>query len=426
MTKMPDSDFGTMTDSKTSDTSFRVLALTSTSACEAQLKEVLSARKDVKFDIINAKLSEAEQVFKDKGTAPMFIWEIKPDQEADIEELRKFVSSVHGASTNVVVTAENLNHTTMLRLLRAGAADFLPQPISVSELSEVLNRVSRHIQTHKVDPAQNGHVYSFIHASGGTGATTLAVNSAVLLAEMNKDKQHSVCFIDLDLQFGGAEMQLDLSSHSPILETIESPERIDSEMLEAMMVRHPTGLHVLTAPKTPVPMEAIDSAYVERILRLARRRYDYVVVDLPQALTSWTDTVLKMSSNVFAVAQMTVPAIRQMRRLFDTLEQEGLYSLPIHVIINRYGGLRRFADDRVGLTQAEKALERKVDFTVPNDFRLISEALDQGRPAALLRPRSKFAQKIQNMMDSVSTEVDAKGEKSAKGKKVIRPDVRRP
>lgn len=426
MTKMPDSDFGTMTEDKNPDSGFRVLALTSTSACEAQLKEVLSTRKDVKFNIVNGKLSDAESTFKDNGAAPMFIWEIKPDQEADIEELRKFVGSVQGASTNVVVTAENLNHTTMLRLLRAGAADFLPQPISVSELTEVLNRVSRHVATQKADPAQNGHIYSFIHASGGTGATTLAVNSAVLLAEMNKDKKHSVCFIDLDLQFGGAEMQLDLTSHSPILETIESPERIDSEMLEAMMVRHPTGLHVLTAPKTPVPMEAIDSAYVERILRLARRRYEYVVVDLPQSLTSWTDTVLKMSSNIFAVAQMTVPAIRQMRRLFDALEQEGLYSLPIHVIINRYGGLRRFADDRVGLAQAEKALERKVDFTVPNDFRLISEALDQGRPAALLRPRSKFAQKIQNMMDTVSTQEGAKSPRSEKGKKVIRPDIRRP
>src|SRR3546814_17787728 len=83
---------------------------------------------------------------------------------------------------------------------------------------------------------------------------------------------------------------------------------------------------------------------------------------------------------------MTVPGVRQARRQLDTLGTEGLDDLPIRMVLNRF-------EKRWGATftmkEVEKALGRKVDFTVANDYRTVSEALDQGFSLDEVRRRSK-------------------------------------
>src|SRR3546814_8226832 len=83
---------------------------------------------------------------------------------------------------------------------------------------------------------------------------------------------------------------------------------------------------------------------------------------------------------------MTVPGVRQARRQLDTLNSEGLGDLPIKVVLNRF-------EKRWGATftmkEVEKALGRPVDFTVANDYRTVSEALDQGLSIAAVRRRCK-------------------------------------
>ena len=78
---------------------------------------------------------------------------------------------------------------------------------------------------------------------------------------------------------------------------------------------------------------------------------------MPQALTRWTETVLSASSDIMLVVQLNVPALRQLRRLLDVLHDEGLYTLPYRVVLNRHAG-RSFWRSGVGYGQAEKALGR--------------------------------------------------------------------
>jgi pilus assembly protein CpaE len=255
--------------------------------------------------------------------------------------------------------------------------------------------------------AASGRLVTFTRASGGVGATTLAVNTAMALAEPSRKRSRrsggssrSVCLLDLDLQFGSAGLQLDLPPSAGMMELVQSPGRLDREMLRGLMVEHPSGLRVLTAPKVPVPLDAMRPELVVEILRLARAEFDLVVADMPQTLTRWTETVLSASSDIMLVVQLNVPALRQLRRLLDVLHDEGLYALPYRVVLNRHAG-RPFWRSGVGYGQAEKALGRKFDFVVGNDYRLVVDSLNQGRPLLQLNGRSRIVRDVRSMLDAL-------------------------
>src|SRR3546814_20059132 len=103
------------------------------------------------------------------------------------------------------------------------------------------------------------------------------------------------------------------------------------------------------------------------------------------------------SSDVCPSDLMPVPGVRQARRQLDTLGTEGLDDLPIRMVLNRF-------EKRWGATftmkEVEKALGRKVDITVANDYRTVSEALDQRFSLDAVRRRSQAFTSLTQIRDA--------------------------
>jgi pilus assembly protein CpaE len=236
-----------------------------------------------------------------------------------------------------------------------------------------------------------------MRASGGMGATTLAINAAYVLTQTPGASAPRVCLLDLDPQFGNAALCLDLAHGHGLVDIVRSPARLDGELLRGAMLPHRSGLHVLTTPNIPMPLEALHPEVVEQIIDVAQREFDYVIIDLPRALTNWTEVVLVRSAMLALVVQLTVPALRQARRLIDLLQEEGHYALPLAVVLNRYA---RKWNDFLGTKEAEKALGRKVDHVIANDFELVSSALNEGLPAAAINRRGKFSRNVEEMVEA--------------------------
>ena len=133
---------------------------------------------------------------------------------------------------------------------------------------------------------------------------------------------------------------------------------------------------------------------------MAREHFDVVLADLPPTWSLSSFEALRQSDEVFLVTQMTVPGVRQARRQLDTLKAEGLHDLSVRVVLNRYE--KRWGGS-FGLKDVEKALGRKVDFFVANDYRTASEALDQGLSMADVRKRSKAVRSISKISDALAS-----------------------
>jgi pilus assembly protein CpaE len=382
----------------TTGTSSRQLKILLIGGEQADIVEVQSALARVPGIAVEAipTLARLSIVLQKGGAKPdLIVVDINPDNDDDIALFRnlKKVSGIEDVPV-IALTDRKAVHAP-LRAIRAGAHDVLFKPVDPNEAREVFARV---IDTHKPQRqphAATGKVIAFMHLSGGAGATTLAVNAASALARAAEGKR--TCLLDLDIQFGNAASLLDLPSTSPVQEFIDDPSRLDEAMLESLMLRHLTGLHVLTAPRNLLPLTAYGPDGIRSLVDVARRDFSHVVVDLPVALAPWTDSVLKSATVIYLVTSASVPSAHRVVKFVDLLHEEGVRDLPIKIVVNRHHRASRRGND-ITMAQFEQATGRKVDYTIPNDYSLISLSHGQGRPAVRLKPNSPFTVALMNML----------------------------
>ena len=330
------------------------------------------------------------------GTRPdLIIVDVNPDNPDDLTMLRDLKRVAGLEDVPVVALADRKAVHGPLRAMRAGATDVLFKPVDPNEARDVFSRVMELKRLHRPGTAGLGKAIVFMHLSGGSGATTLAVNTACALARSPHTKQS--CLVDLDLQFGNAASLLDLPSTSPVQEFIDDPTRLDESMLESMMLRHQSGLQVLTSPRTLMPLTAYGADGIRNLIDVARRNFEYVIVDLPVVLAPWTDSVLKSASVIYLVTSLSVPSAHRVTKFLDLLREEGVKDLPLKLVANRHHRAGRHGND-ITVVQFEKATGRKVDFTIPNDYSLISLSHGQGRPAVRLKPNSPFTVALTEML----------------------------
>ena len=145
-----------------------------------------------------------------------------------------------------------------------------------------------------------------------------------------------------------------------------------------MLSQHSSGLSVIAAPNRPAEMRSFDPNVVTRLLDLVSSHFDYVVIDMPRTWFSWTDNVLIGSNKLFIVSEMTVPGLRHAKQLVAAVSERLGPDKQPKVIVNRFEqrmftpGLRR--------ADIEQALGPAFGGTIPNNYRLVREAIDRGVP----------------------------------------------
>jgi len=381
---------------------FSVLAAVSGSETHSLLSLAFNEINGISFEFTKLGMAPFAAVKAAPKAPDALFFEARDEEQAEdwIEAIR---ANPGGFKRHLVVLIPVLTKTSSTRLLQAGADDVLSTRPDIADITRTLGRansVSRELASPRAAEASEDldtRLIMFIHAAGGAGATTLAVNAAVQLHNRIKDGRGGACMVDLDFQFGDAHLHLDLPVQSRVLDVVNAPERLDRRMLDDLMINAPNGLKVLTSPDAPMPLDGVGPDTIDTILSLARRRYRYVVVDMPYALTHWTETAMRRADHIFLVTQIDVPSLRAARRLLDTIREEHVTRSPITIVANRYGG--KSGNMRVPLQQASRALDRDINFVIPNDYQLVMESLDQGVPVSTLRPGSKFAQSISDLLD---------------------------
>ena len=325
----------------------------------------------------------------------ILILDVDPHDAEEVAHLKRILET-YFPDTPVVATAPEATLQDVRQLMHLGVVDFVPQPITREDLKSALDHAARsQLATSQAAPRQ-GSVIAFLKAGGGAGASTLAVQSACLLASRNKSERGRVCLLDLDLQFGTGALYLDLDNRVGLANLLESPERLDPELLHSVMGQHECGLDLLAAPRDMIALDALTPAVVEQCLKLARSEYGTVFLDLPEAWTTWSYKAIQGSDLVILVLQLTVAGVRQARRQIDTMRAHGLEDVPVKVALNRY---EKGWGKSVDLKDAEKALGRKFDYFIANDYKTVSEALNQGVALSKIKKKTKVETSIQKMID---------------------------
>lgn len=295
-----------------------------------------------------------------------------------------------------IVLLDNADLETTRRLVREGVFDVLPTPVSETALVISLERLLKRFESQAARPRQAGQVIAFLKAGGGVGATTIATQLATIFA--SREKNLRVCLADLDVQSGSAAVYLDLADTVTMRHVAAAGKNVSDLRFAEQLSAHSSGVRVLGDPQEFIPLESLQPALIDNLITALRRDFDLVLLDLPPAWTSWTDSALRQADRIVLVTQLSVPHAHLTRRQLKVLASQRLDVMPLTLVCNGVGGQTASG---VSLKAMEKAIGRDFDAVLPEDRKVVAEAINQGVAINAIKRGTKLEKALVALADSI-------------------------
>lgn len=351
--------------------------------------------------------------------------------EPNLAQVSDVIRQAKRADLKVILVADGLGPMPLHELLRAGADDFAPYPLPEDALSDAVSRLNTFtdetnaeiirragadtaelVNAEMVEPGaepakptsggapRDGAVFAIQSASGGDGATTVAVNLAWELANASKHDAPKVCLIDLGLQFGSVATYLDIPRKPMILEILSDVPSMDEQAFRQALHTYKDKMSVFTSPTDILPLDLIGPEDVAGLLTLARSCFDIVIVDMPGSITGWTDTVLTEADLYFIVCGLEVRSAQNALRFQKLLQAEGLPVERMAFLLNRGPG-KMDVSGKARVEKMAESLDVKFHAVLPDGGKQVTEVNDQAAPLSTLAPRNALAKEIQKLAGSL-------------------------
>ncbi len=292
------------------------------------------------------------------------------EAESGLTELARL-----GASVMVLGTVNDVNH--FRRIMRTGARDYLLKPIDADTLGEIFVRLEQ--PGDGVTPL--GRVVGMLGARGGVGVTTIAINTAFIMAEKLSRR---TALVDMDIYAGNIALALDIEPTRGLREAFDDPERVDEVFLQNAMAKFGKGLHVLATE------EAFDDTVRmtdDKVLMLAdtiRANFDMAVMDIPRHFVMREPALFSRFDDIVIVAELTLQSLRDANRLSKLMSVRNRQAR-IHVVANQVSG-----KPDVTVKEFEAGMEGKLRCVFPHDPKAMTRSTLKGQALATADAKHKF------------------------------------
>jgi pilus assembly protein CpaE len=334
------------------------------------------------------------------------------EDEENMPLMGEIIAQAKARDIKVILIAEDVTPSALHSLLRKGADEFVPYPLPEGELAQAIERIrtpepapatataAASTSTLRAGAQKDGAVIVVHGLAGGTGATTMAVNLAWELANVEKTGGPSVCLLDLDLQYGSVSTFLDLPRREIIYEMLSDTESMDEEIFGQALLDYEGKMQVLTAPADMLPLDLITAEDIGRVLDMARNQFDYVVVDMPSTLVQWSETVLTSAHIYFAMLELDMRSAQNTLRFKRALQSEELPIEKLRYVLNRGP---KFTDltGKSRVKRMAESLAISIDIQLPDGGRPITQANDHGMPLASSAPKSPLRKELAKLAASI-------------------------
>jgi pilus assembly protein CpaE len=310
----------------------------------------------------------------------------------------------------LVTSSSSTDGNLILRTMRAGAKEFLTQPIKAEDLAAALQRVARQRFGSSGGSSRGCMIIALTGATGGVGSTSVAVNVGCALAA---DPANSVVLLDLDLCLGDADVFLDSIPEYTLSDVAQNIGRLDLTLLKRSLTKHDTGLYLLPRPVQLEDARLITNDELARVLGLLKASFTHVIVDTSKGFNSLDMQVLAAADSVLLVTQLDLPCLRNVVRLLASFKETGKFDDKVKIVVNRAG----YDTGQISLKKAQETIGREIYWQIPNDYRVMVEVRNNGVPLIQQAPRAAITQSINQLAASLSgkpEEPDA--EASGKGR----------
>ena len=343
-------------------------------------------------DVVNVFSGNIENIIDDSDLAQIDVLIIdQPSVEGgDLQRLER-LSHLFSRLAFIVLSRQ---HTPdfLIQAMRAGIREVLPFPVNASSLAPALQRIEDKLDS-KVQA--NGKVLAFVSCKGGSGATFLSTNLGYALATQEKKR---VALIDLNLQFGDASLfvsdQKPLATLSQVCQQIH---RLDASFLSSSMVNITPNYAVLAAPEDPAHANDVKPEHLDAILKLARRQYDFILLDVGRSLDAVNIRALDQADMIFPIIQTTLPYLRDGKRLLALFKSLDYRKDKIHLIVNRHE-----KNSEIRLQDLQSAFGLTEFRVIPNHYEAAANSVAQGVPVLKLFKSSPVSKALLEFSKSLA------------------------
>lgn len=302
------------------------------------------------------------------------------------------------AHTSLIVFGDEHDTPSLKMALRLGASDYFSDQVMFEELYPLLKEVA----DDKVANRKMGSLTLFLNTKGGSGATTLALNTAIELAGYAKS---SVLLVDLDMRFSDSADYLDCKPKYSINSVIDSLNDLDEMSLEGLVHKHHSGLNYLGFDPLSLKDNHDHAGRVSALLPELRQYYAHIIVDMSGGVEHMFQKIVSPATRVFLVMQQNVISVKHASQYLRSLEYDfGLNKSQIELLVNRY-------DKKASIStkDIEKAIPNVPVHMVPNNFNLAMECANLGSPIV----QSKKNSALKSSLAEISHKLEVPDEENA-------------
>ncbi|HUF38776.1 MAG TPA: AAA family ATPase [Anaerolineales bacterium] len=379
----------------------RVMLIGKTGPIQEQIATALATNPDF---VLAEVLANIERISIEITTIEPDIILIDSEvTERNIHEVVDDLSLQFPALSTIVLLSDD-NAVTTQQVMLAGARAFIIKPFTQVNLVNTLNRVStleaarkrvRPLPGPQVEqtegPVQTVAVFS---PKGGVGCSTIATNLAIAHYQ---DRGGRVLLMDGKLFFGHLDVSLNILTGNSIADLIPHATNIDEGLINDVVHKHSSGIHVLMAPRSLQVAEGIRADNLFSILKALQRSFDFIVIDVGSNLNENSITLLDSADRIILV---TAPDLTTLHDTSQFIQLSPSLSIPVNkllIVVNREG-----MTGGVRTKDIEAALRHEIFGRIPDDEPNAVRSINRGVPLLLRYPRSPASKAIRQLSNSMA------------------------
>ena len=319
--------------------------------------------------------------------------------DQDPQKALELVAKVAESSPNcaVLVVSSSTDGNLILQAMRAGAKEFLTQPVRIEDLLGALGRISERRFGRGERRSRGSEVIAVAGAIGGVGTTSIAVNLGCALA---REPKNSVALVDLDLCLGDADVFLDTIPDYTLVDVAQNVTRLDFTLLKRSLTKHSSGLFLLPRPVQLEDISLITVEDLQRVIGLLKATFTHLVIDLSKSYSPIDMVALEAANHILLVTQLDLPCLRNVVRLMMSFSEMKGMAEKVKIVVNRVG----LDTGQITLKKAQETMGREIFWQLPNDYRTMIEVRNNGVPLIEQAPKAGITQSIVALADALMSD----------------------
>jgi len=368
-------------DSSSAPSGVPVIELSIRSAeCQANLESMIR-------EIEGVRLKDSQ----DPAVPALVIMELEDNPEDTFSLIREMGKLNKG--TEIFLTTSRLDSAILLEAMRAGAKEFLAQPLKKPEVVDAIRRFLDRVSVHANQgdgQRKSGKILAFFGGKGGVGTTSIAVNVAAAIKALPHNP--SVVLVDANQHGGDLPLYLDLQPTHSFRDISTDLSRLDQAFLLRVLTKTDWGIQVLPSGYDDLSTGRLSPDCVEATVRLLQASFDYVILDCGHVLDLTTKKVLEMATWIMVTSTLMVPVVHRTKRILELLRGSGFPPNKLRLVMNRF-----LSGEQDVLKETEEILKQKAFWLFPNDYPSASQSVNSGKSLIDVAPRSAVAKSYRDI-----------------------------